>query len=85
MTFEFVPRGVCARKMVISVEEGIVTDAQIIGGCHGNSQGVAALVKGMPVEEIISRLSGIRCGYKPTSCPDQLAAALKKYQEDAAK
>lgn len=85
MTFEFVPRGVCARKMVISVEDGIVTDAQIIGGCHGNSQGVAALVKGMSVEEIISRLSGIRCGYKPTSCPDQLAAALKKYQEDAAK
>lgn len=85
MTFEFVPRGVCARKMLISVEDGIVTDAQIIGGCHGNSQGVAALVKGMSVEEIISRLSGIRCGYKPTSCPDQLAAALKKYQEDAAK
>lgn len=85
MTFEFVPRGVCARKMVISVENGIVTDAQIIGGCHGNSQGVAALVKGMPVEDIINRLSGIRCGYKPTSCPDQLAAALKKYQEDAAK
>lgn len=80
MTFEYVPRGVCARKMVITVEDGVVTEAQILGGCHGNSQGVAALVKGMKVEEIISRLSGIRCGYKSSSCPDQLAAALKQYQ-----
>lgn len=79
MTFEFVPRGVCARKMVITVEDGIVTEAQILGGCHGNSQGVAALVKGMPAKDVIQRLSGIRCGYKATSCPDQLAAALKKH------
>ncbi len=79
MTFEYVPRGVCARKMMITVEDGVVTDAQILGGCHGNSQGVAALVKGMKADEVISRLSGIRCGYKGTSCPDQLAAALKKH------
>ncbi len=85
MTFEFVPRGVCARKMVISVEEGVVTDVQILGGCHGNSQGVAALVKGMPAEEVVKRLSGIRCGYKATSCPDQLAAALKTYLANEAK
>ena len=79
MTFEYVPRGVCARKMVITVEADVVTDAQILGGCHGNSQGVAALVKGMQADEVIRRLSGIRCGYKSTSCPDQLAAALKKH------
>ncbi len=85
MTFEYVPRGVCARKIVISVNDGIVTDVQIIGGCHGNSQGVAALVKGMPVTEVINRLSGIRCGYKTTSCPDQLATALKNYLANEAK
>ncbi|MGN0647935.1 MAG: TIGR03905 family TSCPD domain-containing protein [Oscillospiraceae bacterium] len=85
MTFEYVPRGVCARKMVIDVNDGIVSEVQIIGGCHGNSQGVAALVKGMPVEEVIARLSGIRCGYKATSCPDQLAAALKMYLANEAK
>lgn len=85
MTFEYVPRGVCARKMVIDVNDGIVSEVQIIGGCHGNSQGVAALVKGMPVEEVIARLSGIRCGYKTTSCPDQLAVALKMYLANEAK
>ncbi|MDD5947316.1 MAG: TIGR03905 family TSCPD domain-containing protein [Oscillospiraceae bacterium] len=85
MTFEYVPRGVCARKMVIDVNDGIVSEVQIIGGCHGNSQGVAALVKGMPVEEVIARLSGIRCGYKATSCPDQLAVALKMYLANEAK
>ncbi len=85
MTFEYVPRGVCARKMVISVNDGIVTDVQILGGCHGNSQGVAALVKGMPAEEVIRRLSGIRCGYKASSCPDQLATALRNHLADEAK
>ncbi len=79
MTFEYVPRGVCARKMVIDVNDGIVSKVQILGGCHGNSQGVSALVKGMPIDEVIARLEGIRCGYKATSCPDQLAAALKSY------
>lgn len=84
MTFEYVPRGVCARKMVIDVNDGIVSKVQILGGCHGNSQGVAALVKGMPVDEVIARLEGIRCGYKATSCPDQLAVALKNYLANGA-
>ena len=83
MVFEYVPRGVCARKMVIDVENGIVNQVQIIGGCHGNSQGVSALVKGMKVEDVISRLNGIDCNGKGTSCPAQLANALRQYQENA--
>ena len=70
--------GTCARKIEIDVENGTVVDVKFIGGCSGNTQGVAALVKGMSVEEAIKRLDGIRCGFKSTSCPDQLAQALKK-------
>ena len=70
--------GTCARKIEIDVENGIVVDVKFIGGCSGNTQGVAALVKGMAVEDAIKRLDGIRCGFKSTSCPDQLAQALKK-------
>ena len=70
--------GTCARKIEIDVENGTVVDVKFIGGCSGNTQGVAALVKGMSVEEAINRLDGIRCGFKSTSCPDQLAQALKK-------
>lgn len=70
--------GTCARKIEIDVENGVVVDVKFIGGCSGNTQGVAALVKGMSVEEAIKRLEGIRCGFKSTSCPDQLAQALKK-------
>ena len=72
--------GTCARRIEIDVEDGIVKNVEYIGGCSGNTQGVAALVKGMTVEEAISRLEGIRCGFKSTSCPDQLARALKKHQ-----
>ena len=78
MIYEVRPRGVCCQKMVIDVEDGIVNSVQFIGGCSGNTQGVAALAKGMKVDEVISRLEGIRCGFKPTSCPDQLAKALKE-------
>jgi len=76
MTFEYTPRGVCSRKMIIEIEDNIVTDIQIIGGCSGNLQGISSLVKGMPVDEVIDRLEGINCGMKGTSCPDQLAKAL---------
>ena len=70
--------GTCSRKIEIDVENGIVVDVTFVGGCSGNTQGVAALVKGMSVEEAIKRLDGIRCGFKSTSCPDQLAQALKR-------
>ena len=75
-------RGVCSRMIHVAVEDGVVTEASFLGGCNGNTQGVAALVRGMRVEEAIERLSGIRCGFKGTSCPDQLAQALKEYQEE---
>lgn len=80
-TFSYVPRGVCSRKIDIQIEDGIIKSVKYTGGCAGNTQGVAALIAGMSVDEAIERLSGIRCGFKPTSCPDQLANALKEYKE----
>lgn len=76
MTYEYTPKGVCSRKMIIEIEDNKVIDIQIIGGCNGNLQGISSLVKGMDVDEVIKRLEGINCGFKGTSCPDQLAKAL---------
>ena len=78
MTINYTPRGICARQIIIDVEDGIVKDAKIIGGCSGNSQGVGALVKGMNVDEVIKKLENIKCGSKSSSCPAQLAQALKE-------
>ena len=78
MKIEYFPKGVCARQMLIEVEDGVVRDVEVIGGCHGTLQGISALVEGMQVEEVIDRLEGLSCGFKSTSCPDQLAQALKK-------
>ena len=78
----YITKGVCSRKIDIEVNDGIITSVKFIGGCAGNTQGVAALVKGMPVDEAIERLSGIRCGFKSTSCPDQLAEALKQLKNN---
>ncbi len=77
MTFEYIPRGVCSRKIIIDVEDNKVLDVKFIGGCNGNLKGIGALVKGMTVDEVITRLEGIDCNMKGTSCPDQLAMALK--------
>ena len=73
-------QGVCAQAIDFEVENGIIKSVKFIGGCSGNTQGVAALVTGMNVEDAISKLEGIRCGMRPTSCPDQLAKALKSAQ-----
>ena len=81
MTYEYTPSGVCSRKMILTVENGILTDLEVIGGCNGNLQGISALVKGMPIDEVIKRLDGIRCGMRGTSCPDQLAQALKEIEK----
>ncbi len=78
MEINYTPKGVCSRKIHVEVEDGIVKNVQFYGGCHGNTQGVAALAKGMKVEDVIERLQGIRCGMKPTSCPDQLAKCLQE-------
>ena len=76
MNYSFKPHGVCARGISFDIEDNIVKNIKFSGGCSGNTQGVAKLAEGMTAEEIISRLSGIRCGFKGTSCPDQLAKAV---------
>ena len=77
-SYTFTPRGVCSRKIDFTLENGIIKDVRFTGGCSGNAQGLCRLVEGMPAEEVVKRLRGIRCGFKPTSCPDQLAAALEQ-------
>ncbi|MEE0896018.1 MAG: TIGR03905 family TSCPD domain-containing protein [Acutalibacteraceae bacterium] len=70
-------KGVCSRLINIEVQDGIVTKVKFDGGCNGNTKGISALVEGMKVEDVINRLEGIKCGFRDTSCPDQLAKALK--------
>ena len=74
---EYKTSGTCSRMVVIDIDDGIIENCSFVGGCAGNTAGVAALVKGMRAEDAIERLKGIRCGFKPTSCPDQLAKALE--------
>jgi uncharacterized protein (TIGR03905 family) len=78
MDFSYKTKGVCSRKITFSVENDQVKNVYFDGGCNGNGKGVAALVEGMNVDEAISRMRGIRCGMKETSCPDQLAQALEE-------
>ena len=80
-TYQYRPQGVCSQLMEITVNEGILEDLQVLGGCSGNLKGISALVRGMSAREAVERLKGIRCGAKSTSCPDQLAQALKKARE----
>ena len=75
-------QSVCSRAIEIDVENDVITKVKVVGGCAGNTQGVASLIRGMSVDEAISRLEGIRCGFKPTSCPDQLSKALKQAKEE---
>ena len=73
-------KSVCSRRIHIEVEGDRIVSVKFEGGCAGNTQGVAALIAGMSIDDAISRLEGIKCGFKPTSCPDQLANALKEYK-----
>ncbi len=79
-TIQYRPKGVCSQYMEIEVDHGVIQSCRVTGGCSGNLQGISSLIKGMPVDEAISRMEGIRCGMKSTSCPDQLAQALKTYR-----
>jgi len=82
MTYTYTPRGVCSRRMTVELsDDGVIENVRIDGGCNGNLQGISRLVQGMKAEEAIARMEGISCGGKPTSCPDQLAKALKKSME----
>lgn len=76
--FQYPTSGTCSRFIEIEVEEGVIKDVSFIGGCHGNLQGIGALVKGMTPEDVIARLENIKCGNKQTSCPDQLSKALRR-------
>lgn len=79
MEYRYKPEGVCSREMIFDIEGDIVKSVKIVGGCAGNTVGISSLVKGMKIKDIIEKLKGIPCGYKGTSCPDQLAKALEKY------
>lgn len=76
--YHYTTRGTCSTCIDVTVEDGVVKNVSFTGGCNGNLQGISALVSGMPVEEVIRKLKGIRCGYKGTSCPDQLCCALEE-------
>ena len=77
MNYTYYPRGVCSRKIDLEIENGVIKSCRFLGGCHGNLQGIGKLVQGMSVDEAISKLEGIDCGGRGTSCPDQLSKALK--------
>ena len=79
MNVNFTPKGVCARNMNFDIENGVIRNLKVMGGCNGNLKGIASLVEGMKIEDVVSRLEGIDCSGKGTSCPDQLAKAVKPY------
>ena len=81
--YEYKPNGVCSRKIIVDVEDDVVQSVEFVGGCPGNTLGIASLVKGMKVEEVESKLSGIMCGFKKTSCPNELAKFLKEYKNNS--
>ena len=80
--YEYKPTGVCCKKIIIDVEDDIVQGVEFIGGCPGNTVGIGALLKGMHVDEVENRLSGITCGFKKTSCPNELAKFLNEYKNN---
>ena len=82
MRFEYKTKGTCSSKILFEIEDNKITGLEYIGGCNGNLQGISRLVAGMDVDEVISRVQGIRCGMKDTSCPDQLSKALVMAKEE---
>ena len=81
MQYSFNTQGTCARQILIDAEDGMIRKVEFVNGCPGNTQGVARLAENRPIDEVIPLIEGIRCGGKPTSCPDQLAKALKLIKE----
>lgn len=82
MTHSYKTRGTCSRQIDFELDNGIVKNVSFFGGCNGNLKGIGALVEGRPAEEVIELLKGMKCGFKNTSCPDQLAQALEKALDD---
>jgi uncharacterized protein (TIGR03905 family) len=81
--YRYKTKGTCSKAIEVEIEDGIVKEVRFDGGCNGNTQGVSSLVVGMPAEEVIERLQGIKCGPRPTSCPDQLTKAIQEAMEQA--
>ena len=81
MQFEYKTKGTCSQRILFEIENNTLMNVQFIGGCNGNLKGIGSLVEGMDVDEVISRLEGTTCGMKATSCPDQLATALKQAKD----
>ena len=82
MKFEYKPSGVCSRKYTFEMEDDVIKSLAVEGGCAGNLAGISSIVKNMKAEGVIASFDGIKCGFKPTSCPDQIAKALKSYLEN---
>ena len=82
MKYTYRPKGVCSQMMEMDIEDNKLKSPKVTGGCSGNLQGIAKLVEGMDIDDVINRLDGVRCGFKSTSCPDQLAQALRHYKEE---
>lgn len=80
MEYIYRPEGVCSTEMIFEIENNIIKSLKVINGCNGNLKGISKLVIGMNIDEVISKLKGIECGYKNTSCPDQIAKALEEYK-----
>ena len=82
MEYRYNPNGVCSTEMIFDIDENnVINEVKVIGGCNGNLKGISSLIKGMEINDVISKLSNIKCGFKDTSCPDQIAKALKEYKE----
>lgn len=82
MQYVYNTQGTCSKQIIIDVfDDGTIENVTFIGGCNGNTKGISSLVKGMKIDEVITKLQGIQCGFRPTSCPDQLATALKQIKE----
>ena len=80
MEYIYRPEGVCSTEMIFEIENNIVKSLKVINGCDGNLKGISELVKGMSIDDVIAKLKGIRCGFKSTSCPDQIARALEEFK-----
>ena len=82
MQFEYRTKGTCSQRIIFDIEDNILKNVQFIGGCNGNLKGISSLVEGMNIDDVIAKVEGISCGFKYTSCPDQLAKALKEAKEN---
>lgn len=82
MEYRYKTEGVCSTEIIIDIDNDIIKNIEIINGCNGNLKGIASLLKGMNINDVIAKLKGIKCGYKDTSCPDQIAKALEEYKSN---